>query len=178
MHFLILALITLVPALPPASGERFRATPTWLATERVVWDEAATSGATKEERRLLLSIAWNESRGRHAAIGDHGCAWGVFQIQLGGVGMRGRCAADSYKVLGPEFQVQRGAFLEPRLSTRAALALLRRLGSQRYPDIALVQYAGCNPGGKCAEKLLGRHRWWKETGLETRWLTLEHQDRR
>lgn len=162
---------------PPASGERFRSTQQWQAIEFTVWREATLAGATPAERELLLAIAWNETRGRPHLLGDQGCAWGLYQIHAGGLGSaRQVCHTDARLVLPWAHDLPRAAFLDLPISTRAALDLLRLRGSRSNPDAALASYAGCRqPDGQCAALVLGRHAWWRATGLSGRFRELERR---
>lgn len=186
MRMLLLVLVVLF--LPTTAGarerERFKVTREWAAVESLVWTTAKDAGATTEERRVLLGIAWNETRGRPGLVGDDGCAWGMFQIHVGGLGTKRQvCHSDARLVLPLEYDLPREACLDATLSTRAALLLLRMRGSRSNADAALASYAGCqrptarrvkeNDPPTCAERVLERHRWWRETGLDDRWAALE-----
>jgi hypothetical protein len=169
--------------VPPKSGERFRNTATWESVESIIWTAATEAGATPSERRLLLSIAWNESRGRADAVGDKGCSLGLYQIQVGGMSTDKRMCADNRLILRHGRDLPRATFLDPWSATPAALELLRLRGSKTDPDGALASYAGCRgrvavaplpdqPPG-CAYLVLGRHEWWRQTGLDARFRMLE-----
>lgn len=77
-----------VPAVPQASGERFRTSAQWQAAEADVLLVADEAGLSIDETLALLLLVWNESRGEANPRGnaDDGCARGRTQGHYGGLG--------------------------------------------------------------------------------------------
>lgn len=169
----------------PKSGERFRATSTWVATEKILWFVATESGMRGWNRRLFISIVWNESRGRSKSIGDYGCAKGLTQIHVGGIGFKGgkqiNCTNDARNVLPTELVYNSSDdYMEPFLNLRSGAFLFARktanAGGSPFDGLSL--YAGCRIGSQCHKDLLGKHLHWLQSGLLKRIIVMEEAEKR
>lgn len=150
--------------------EKFRATETWKPVEDLIWALASQEKLSFPSTLVWASMIWNESRGQAGVIGDHGCAYGLGQLHLGGRSTKGKKCGNIRAMLPEELRhLPSSEFLKPEVNLAASLRVFIVRSGKSRPLDAAANYAGfASSKSEPAQDFLGKLRWWMDTGLTTR----------